>query len=156
MVLILQPSIAQTKKITGFYEMNIEKELSLESEFDKNLSKDNIGETIKRLSAEPHHIGSPADKKNAEYIQSLFVKWGWDAKIETFYVLFPTPKMRILEMTSPTTYQAILKEPELKEDLTSGQPGQLDTYNAYSADGDVTAELVFVNYGLPEDYEIWP
>ena len=76
MVLILQPSIAQTKKITGFYEMNIEKELSLESEFDKNLSKDNIGETIKRLSAEPHHIGSPADKKNAEYIQSLFVKWG--------------------------------------------------------------------------------
>ena len=154
MVLIIQPSIAQTKKITGFYEINIEKELSLESEFDKNLSKDNIGETIKRLSAEPHHIGSPADKKNAEFIQSLFDKWGWDAKIETFYVLFPTPKIRILEMTSPTTYKAILKEPALKEDLTSGQSGQLDTYNAYSADGDVTAELVFVNYGLPEDYEI--
>jgi N-acetylated-alpha-linked acidic dipeptidase len=154
MVLILQPSIAQTKKITGFYEINIEKELSLESEFDKNLSKDNIGETIKRLSAEPHNIGSPADKKNAEFIQSLFDKWGWDAKIETFYVLFPTPKIRILEMTSPTTYKAILKEPALKEDLTSGQSGQLDTYNAYSADGDVTAELVFVNYGLPEDYEI--
>ena len=154
MVLIIQPSIAQTKKITGFYEINIEKELSLESEFDKNLSKDNIGETIKKLSAEPHHIGSPADKKNAEFIQSLFDKWGWDAKIETFYVLFPTPKIRILEMTSPTTYKAILKEPALKEDLTSGQSGQLDTYNAYSADGDVTAELVFVNYGLPEDYEI--
>ena len=154
MVLIIQPSIAQTKKITGFYEINIEKELSLESEFDKNLSKDNIGETIKRLSAEPHHIGSPADKKNAEFIQSLFDKWGWDAKIETFYVLFPTPKIRILEMTSPTTYKAILKEPALKEDLTSGQSGQLDTYNAYSADGDVTAELVYVNYGLPEDYEI--
>ena len=154
MVLIIQPSIAQTKKITGFYEINIEKELSLESEFDKNLSKDNIGETIKRLSAEPHHIGSPADKKNAEFIQSLFDKWGWDAKIETFYVLFPSPKIRILEMTSPTTYKAILKEPALKEDLTSGQSGQLDTYNAYSADGDITAELVFVNYGLPEDYEI--
>ena len=154
MVLIIQPSIAQTKKITGFYEKNIEKELSLESEFDKNLSKDNIGETIKRLSAEPHHIGSPADKKNAEFIQSLFDKWGWDAKIETFYVLFPSPKIRILEMTSPTTYKAILKEPALKEDLTSGQSGQLDTYNAYSADGDITAELVFVNYGLPEDYEI--
>ena len=109
MVLIIQPSIAQTKKITGFYEKNIEKELSLESEFDKNLSKDNIGETIKRLSAEPHHIGSPEDKKNAEFIQSLFDKWGWDAKIETFYVLFPSPKIRILEMTSPTTYKAILK-----------------------------------------------
>ncbi len=154
MIFILQSSIAQTKKITGFYEKNIDKELSLESIFDSNLSKTNIGETIKKLSAKPHHISSPGDKENVEYILSLFDKWGWDAKIETFYVLFPTPKTRILEMTSPTSYKAILKEPALKEDATSGQPGQLSTYNAYSADGDVTAELVFVNYGLPEDYEI--
>ncbi|MGA2408158.1 MAG: transferrin receptor-like dimerization domain-containing protein [Bacteroidales bacterium] len=154
MFFILQSSIVQTKKMTGFYEKNIDKELSLESAFDKNLSKANIGETIKKLSAEPHHISSPADKENADYILSLFDKWGWDAKIETFYVLFPTPKTRILEMTSPKTYKAILKEPALKEDATSGQTGQLPTYNAYSADGDVTSELVFVNYGLPEDYEI--
>ena len=154
MIFILQSSIAQTKKVTGFYDKNIDKELSLESVFDKNLSKASIGETIKKISAEPHHIGSPADKANAEYILSLFDKWGWDAKIETFYVLFPTPKTRILEMTSPTSYKAILKEPALKEDVTSGQAGQLPTYNAYSADGDVTSELVFVNYGLPEDYEI--
>jgi len=154
MFFILQSSIVQTKKMTGFYEKNIDKELSLESAFDKNLSKANIGETIKKLSAEPHHISSPADKENADYILSLFDKWGWDAKIETFYVLFPTPKTRILEMTSPKTYKAILKEPALKEDATSGQTGQLPTYNAYSADGDVISELVFVNYGLPEDYEI--
>jgi N-acetylated-alpha-linked acidic dipeptidase len=154
MFFILQSSIVQTKKMTGFYEKNIDKELSLESAFDKNLSKANIGETIKKLSAEPHHISSPADKENADYILSLFDKWGWDAKIETFYVLFPTPKTRILEMTSPKTYKAILKEPALKEDATSGQTGQLPTYNAYSADGDVTSELVFVNYGLPEDYDI--
>jgi len=57
-------------------------------------------------------------------------------------------------MTSPTSYKAILKEPALKEDATSGQEGQLPTYNAYSADGDVSAELVFVNYGLPQDYEV--
>jgi N-acetylated-alpha-linked acidic dipeptidase len=154
MIFILQSSIAQTKKITGFYEKNIDKELSIESAFDKNLSAVNIGETIKKLSAEPHNLSSPGDKKNAEYILSLFNDWGWDAKIETFYVLFPTPQTRILEMISPTSYKAVLKEPALKEDATSGQTGQLPTYNAYSADGDVTAELVFVNYGLPEDYEI--
>jgi N-acetylated-alpha-linked acidic dipeptidase len=154
MIFILQSTIAQNKKITGFYEKNIDKELNLESEFDKNLSKENIGETIKKLSAEPHHISSQGDKKNAEYILSLFTKWGWDAKIETFYVLFPTPETRILEMTSPVSYKAVLKEPALKEDATSGQSGQLPTYNAYSADGDVSGELVFVNYGLPEDYEI--
>jgi Predicted aminopeptidases len=154
MFFILQSSFAQTKKMTGFYEKNIDKELILESAFDKNLSKTNIGETIKKLSAEPHHISSPADKGNAEFILSLYSNWGWDAKIETFYVLFPTPKTRVLEMTSPISYKAILKEPALKEDATSGQSGQLPSYNAYSADGDVTSELVFVNYGLPEDYEI--
>jgi len=154
MFFVLQSLIAQTKKLTGFYEKNIDRELSLESAFDKNLSNISIGETIRKLSAEPHHISSAADKKNAEYILSLFKEWGWDARIETFYVLFPTPKTRLLEMTSPRLYKALLREPALKEDATSGQTGQLPTYNAFSADGDVTSDLVFVNYGLPDDYEI--
>jgi N-acetylated-alpha-linked acidic dipeptidase len=153
-VFILQSPNGKAQKIIGFYDKNISTELNLEFSFDKNLNKDTIGETIRKLSAKPHHLSSHADKENAEYILKLFTKWGWDAKIETFYVLFPTPKTRILEMTSPVSYKAVLKEPALKEDGTSGQPEQLPTYNAYSADGDVTAELVFVNYGLPEDYDI--
>ena len=154
LIFILQSSFAQAKNITGFFERNAGNELALESTFDKNLSKENIGENIKRLSAKPHNIGSPGSKENAEYILSQFKKWGWDAKIETFQVLFPTPITRLLEMTFPVSYKAILKEPALKEDATSGQEGQLPTYNAWSADGDVAAELVFVNYGLPEDYEV--
>ena len=154
LLLFANTSFSQTKKITGFFEKNVPGQLNLEASFDKNLSKENVGVTIKKLSAVPHHLGSPGDKANAEYILSLYKKWGWDAQIETFHVLFPTPKTRLLEMTSPTSYKAILKEPALKEDTTSGQSGQLPTYNAYSADGDVTAELVFVNYGLPQDYEV--
>ena len=154
LIFIWQSSIAQTKKITGFYEDNIDTQLSLESAFDQNLSSSGIGETIRKLSIKPHHLGSQQGKENAEYILSLFNEWGWDAEIETFMVLFPTPKTRILEMISPVSYKAILKEPPLKEDATSGQAGQLPTYNAYSADGDVTSEVVFVNYGIPEDYEI--
>lgn len=154
LVFIFQSSFAQTKKIIGFSEKNVPAQLTTESTFDKNLSKENIGENIKRLSSKPHHIGSPAGKENAEYIMNEFKKWGWDTQIETFHVLFPTPKTRVLEMTSPTSYKAILKEPALKEDATSGQNGQLPTYNAWSADGDVSAELVFVNYGLPQDYEV--
>ena len=150
---ILQSVFGQSR-LTGFFEKNKDKEQSLESAFDKNLSKENIGETIKKLSEDPHHLSSAKDKENAEYILSLYKQWGWDASIETFYVLFPTPKTRLLEMTSPTKYKALLKEPALKEDATSRQKGQLPTYNAYSADGDVTAGLVFVNYGLPEDYEV--
>lgn len=151
---ILHSSFAQNKKIIGFNEKNVDGQLSLESQFDKNLSAENIGETMKILSAKPHHISSPGSKANAEYILDLYKKMGWDAQIETFHVLFPTPKTRELEMISPTTYKAILKEPAIKEDPTSAQEGQLPTYNAYSADGDVTGELVFVNYGLPDDYKI--
>ncbi len=154
LLFIFQSSFAQTKKIIGFNEKSTEAQVSLESQFDKNLSAENIGETMKKLSAVPHHLSSPADKANAEYILSLYQSWGWDAEIETFHVLFPTPKTRVLEMTSPTSYKAILKEQAVKEDPTSGLPGQLPTYNAYSADGDVSAELVFVNYGLPDDYKI--
>lgn len=151
---IFQFSFAQTNNISGFSEKTGVSETSLESTFNKNLSAENIGENIKRLSAKPHNIGSAVNKEYADYILSQFKKWGWDANIETFHVLFPTPKTRILEMTSPTSYKAILKEPALKEDATSGQEGQLPTYNAFSADGDVTGELVFVNYGLPQDYEV--
>ena len=106
------------------------------------------------LSARPHHVGSPYDKDNAEWILAHFKEWGLDAHIETFDVLFPTPKVRVLEMVAPTKFTAKLEEPALAVDPTSNQKSeQLPTYNAYSIDGDVTAPLVFVNYGLPEDYE---
>ncbi|MDQ2864490.1 MAG: folate hydrolase, partial [Bacteroidota bacterium] len=103
-IFLFQFSFAQSKKITGFYEKNIDKQLNLESSFDKNLSIENIGDNMKKLSAKPHHISSPGSKENAEYILSLYKKWGWDAQIETFHVLFPTPKTRELEMVSPIDF----------------------------------------------------
>jgi N-acetylated-alpha-linked acidic dipeptidase len=109
---------------------------------------------MERLSARPHHVGSPYDKDNAEWILGKFKEWGLDAHIETFNVLFPTPKERVVELVAPTHFRAKLEEPTLAVDPTSGQKSeQLPTYNAYSTDGDVTAPLVFVNYGLPKDYE---
>ncbi len=124
----------------------------LESSFDSHLSSENIGKTIKELSLKPHYLGSVGSKEVAENLLAKFKSYGWDAAIETYQVLFPSPKLRILEMTAPTKYKAILKEPAYKEDATSGHPDHLPSYNAWSADGDVSAELVFVNFGLPEDY----
>jgi N-acetylated-alpha-linked acidic dipeptidase len=113
-----------------------------------------IKETARRLSAHPHHIGSPYDKDNAEWLLAQFKSFGWDARIETFDVLFPTPKERLVEMIAPTRYRAKLEEPPVASDPTSGQKTeQLPTYNAYSIDGDVTGPLVYVNYGRPDDYE---
>ncbi len=122
-------------------------------QFDASLSAQNIGSTIKELSAKPHELGSAGSKAVAEKLLQKFKSYGWNAELKVYQVLFPTPKTRLLEMTSPTKYKALLKEPALKEDPTSGQPGELPTYNAWSADGDVQAPLVFANYGLPKDYE---
>jgi len=125
-----------------------------ENKFQSGISPANIRENMRRLSARPHNVGSPYDKDNAEWILAKFKEWGFDAKIETFNVLFPTPKVRIVEMLKPTTFHASLQEPAIPSDPTSHQTSeQLPTYNAYSADGDVTAPLVYVNYGNREDYE---
>ncbi|PYT78016.1 MAG: folate hydrolase [Acidobacteria bacterium] len=110
---------------------------------------------MQRLSARPHHVGSPYDQDNAEWILGKFKEFGLDAHIEQFAVLFPTPKQRLVELVDGgLKFTAKLEEPAVPEDPTSHQQSeQLPTYNAYSIDGDVTAPLVYVNYGVPEDYE---
>ena len=142
-------SIAQ--QFTGFKNTDAQKKL--EANFDNQLSAKRIGENIKLMSSVPHHMGSVGGKFVAEEIAKQFKAAGWDTKIVTYQLLFPTPITRVLEMKGATNFKALLKEPALKEDATSGQADQLPTYNCWSADGDVNAELVFVNYGLPEDYE---
>lgn len=144
---------AQQKTITGFTGANAAKELQTEQSFDAALSAPRIGQTIKELSAFPHSLGSPGSRAVAEKILAKYKSYGLDARLQSYTVLFPTPKTRVLELTGPTAYTALLKEPALAQDATSGQANQLPTYNAWSADGDVTAPLVFVNYGLPDDYE---
>jgi len=109
---------------------------------------------MERLSARPHHVGSPYDRDNAEWLLEKFLEWGLDAHIENFDVLFPTPKERLLEMIEPQHFVAKIEEPAVAVDPTSAQHDeQLPTYNAYSIDGDVTGPLVYVNYGVPDDYE---
>jgi N-acetylated-alpha-linked acidic dipeptidase len=125
-----------------------------EKKFRDGIATDNIRENMRNLSARPHHVGSPYQKENAEWLVSKFKGWGFEVKIETFDVLFPTPKERLLELVEPTKFRAKLQEPALASDPTSNQTAeQLPTYNAYSIDGDVTAPLVYVNYGNREDYE---
>jgi N-acetylated-alpha-linked acidic dipeptidase len=129
-------------------------EVEWEKKFAAAVDAGNIRENLRRLSARPHHVGSAYDKDNAEWMLSKFKEWGYDARIETFDVLFPTPKTRVLEMLKPTVFHAPLQEPAVAGDATSDQLAeQLPTYNAYSADGNVTAPLVYVNYGDREDYE---
>ena len=148
------PGRQTSSRLTGYSSQSAPPEVDWEKKFQNGISPDNIRENMRRLSARPHHVGSPYDKDNAEWILSKFKEWGFDAKIETFNVLFPTPKVRLVEMLQPTRFQARMQEPVVPSDPTSNQTAeQLPTYNAYSIDGDVTAPLVYVNYGNREDYE---
>jgi N-acetylated-alpha-linked acidic dipeptidase len=116
----------------------------------------NLRAYMERLAARPHNVGSPYDKDNAEWLLARFKEFGLDAHIESFNVLFPTPKERLVELVDGGPhFVAKLQEPPVPGDPTSGQiEEQLPAYNAYSIDGDVTAPLVYVNYGMPEDYEV--
>jgi N-acetylated-alpha-linked acidic dipeptidase len=140
--------------LRGFFPQSVQAERDLETRFKAMPDPARMREAMRRLSARPHHVGSPYDKDNAEWILNQFKSYGWDAHIENFDVLFPTPVERIVELVAPTTFKASLQETALPEDPTSNQQSeQLPSYNAYSIDGDVTGPLVFVNYGIPADYD---
>jgi N-acetylated-alpha-linked acidic dipeptidase len=139
----------------GFAPANAADEAALEQKFDAALNADDQRDWNKQLSSEHDEVGSTHDKANAEFMQKLFQSWGWDAKLETFSVLYPTPKEESLELVAPTQFKAALHEPPVAGDATSQTETDkaLPPYNAYGADGDVTADLVYVNYGMKDDYK---
>ena len=140
--------------IPGFPTDKAAAERDLEARFDSNLSAAEIRERMRLMAAEPNQVGSPHDKANAEYALQKFKEWGWDAHIETFQILYPTPREQSLQLLGPNPYSATLTEPPIPGDATSyRQAGALPAYLAYGGEGDVTAPLVYVNYGMPEDYE---
>jgi N-acetylated-alpha-linked acidic dipeptidase len=128
--------------LAGFTAQSEPAEVHWEQRFKSLPDPQRMRANMERLSARPHHVGSPYDKENADWILAQYQQWGWDAHIEEFQVLFPTPKLRLLEMVAPTQFTAKLEEPAVAADPTSKQKDeQLPTYNAYSPDGDVTAPL---------------
>jgi N-acetylated-alpha-linked acidic dipeptidase len=129
-------------------------ERALEARFDQSLSAREIRDRLKLMAAEPNQVGSPHDKANAEYTLAKFKEWGWDAHIETFEILYPTPREQSLELLGPAPFAATLTEPPIPGDETTyRQAGGLPAYLAYGGEGDVTGQLVYVNYGMPADYE---
>jgi N-acetylated-alpha-linked acidic dipeptidase len=155
--------IADESQLYGFTPESSRAERQWEEKLRGVPSPDNMRAYMERLSARPHNVGSPYDKDNAEWLAGKFKEFGFDTQIESYDVLFPTPKERQLELLEckgdsatecKVKFTAKLEEPTLAVDPTSSQKSeQLPTYNAFSRDGDVTAPLVYVNYGIPEDYE---
>ena len=147
------PASQAGQGMLGFTANGASQERQLEQKFNALLSASEMRDWLKRMASEPNQVGSPHDKVNAEWMLAQFKQWGWDAHIEQFDVLYPTPRQELVEMVAPTTFKASLHEPPIKGDATSTLPGALPPYNVYGADGDVTGQLVYVNYGMPDDYK---
>ncbi|MCY4587502.1 MAG: M28 family peptidase [Bryobacterales bacterium] len=155
-VLATTPVAAQTASgaIRGFTSDSAKAQRELEAKMASIPRAANVREYIRVMSEEPHHTGSKAGMEVAQYVLDKFKTWGLDAEFHKFEGLMPTPRERHLELLAPESYVAKLKEPALPEDKDSSDEGQLPSYNAYSPDGDVTAQIVYVNYGMPADYEV--
>jgi N-acetylated-alpha-linked acidic dipeptidase len=146
---------AAEDNILGFNASTSAEQRALEAQLDSTINAGEMDEWLRRMSAEPHHVGSLASKKNAEFIAELFESWGYETEIVAYEILLPVPKTREIELVAPTSFVASLREETLAEDpSTAVRETLLEPYNAFSIDGEVEAELVFVNYGMPEDYEI--
>jgi N-acetylated-alpha-linked acidic dipeptidase len=127
---------------------------ALEEKFRDIPEASRVRAYIERMSEEPHAAGSQASKAVAEYAAALMKQWGLEVRIEQFEAMLPYPTTRSVEMVTPVQYRARLEEAAITDDKDSADVNQLPTYNAYSASGDVTGELVYVNYGLPHDYDL--
>ncbi|QQR72527.1 MAG: M28 family peptidase [Holophagales bacterium] len=145
---------AALPRILGFTAESSAAQRALEARLDASLVAADQRTWMEELAGQPHHVGSPGDARNAERLAALFRGWGYETAIEEFQVLFPTPKRLELEMVAPHPHRATLVEPAIPGDSSATRSaGALPLFNAYSIDGDVTGELVYVNQGLPEDYE---
>ena len=155
LTLLAAPAVQSQQQagIRGFTAAGAAAERDAEKQFQAIPKPDNLRDYMREISAEPHHAGSPGSRRVAEFVLAKFKSWGLNAAIEQQEALMPYPTERVVELVSPEQYTAKLKEPGVEADKDSTDADQLPTFNAYSADGDVTADLVYVNYGIPEDYE---
>src|SRR5450631_1890916 len=140
--------------LQGFSARTAADQQRLEQRFDADLAPAELRSWMEQLARAPNHVGSVHDKANAEFILKKFREWGWDASIEEFTVLYPTPRQEAVELVAPRHFAAKLREPRVLGDGTSEKTQDaLPPYNVYGADGDVTADLVYVNQGMPDDYK---
>ena len=152
--LVPAASVAQqADAILGFAAPSASQQLESEEQLDAMVQASNLEAWMERMTREPFFVGTPFNYDNALWVVEQFGSWGYEVEIEEYEVLFPTPIVREVEMVAPERFTASLEEPVIDEDQTSGVSGRLPTYNAYSADGDATAELIYVNQGVPADYE---
>ena len=144
---------AQTT-IDGFAPKPSDNQRRLEEKFRAVPSSANAREELRRLTAEAHLAGSPEDYATAIYVRDQMRSFGLAADMREYQVLLPYPRSpSIVELIAPRHERLQVREDVVPEDPSSSSKKIVPLFNGYGASGDITAPLVYVNYGLPNDYE---
>jgi N-acetylated-alpha-linked acidic dipeptidase len=145
---------ADAASLDGFTREGAASERRWEDEFRAVPQPDSAHERLRYLTREPHVAGTRGDYEMAVYVRDQFRSFGLAADLKEYQVLINYPKQpSIVELVAPRRERLSVQEQPLAEDATSKDVRVISLFNGYSASGDVTAPLVYVNYGLPDDYE---
>ena len=151
--IITFPLFAQTSSnLRGFTLPNSIAQKKYEKAFKQLTSPEICRQELRRLTEEPHLAGTENSYKIAQYLYNKYQEYGLEVQIYEYEVYLPYPIEVRVEMTAPTHYLAVGKEESWEWDKDSYETNIVAGYNAYSPDGDVTTDLIYVNRGLPDDY----
>src|ERR1043165_152418 len=147
-------ALAQSPRIDGFSAQASQSEQRFEEQFRSIPAPNSAREHLRRLTAEPHIAVSKEDYATAIYVRDQMRSYGLNAELAEYQVWLNYPKTDpIVELVSPRRAKLSVREAIIREDTTSSNKQITPLFNGYAATGDVTAPLVYANYGLPPDYE---
>ena len=143
---------AEPAQIAGFAPARASAEEQLEQKFLAIPSAARAESNLRHLTSVPHLAGTEASHRVAEWLRDRYLSYGFDAEIESYSVWLPMPREIALEMIKPRRVKLANPEPPVPGDATSYDKRATRGYNTYSPSGDVTARVVYVNYGMVDDY----
>jgi N-acetylated-alpha-linked acidic dipeptidase len=138
--------------IRGFLPGRVEAERALEKKLRSIPEATRAESNLRRLTAEPHMAGTEASHRVAEWLRDQYRSFGFDAEIVTYSAWLPQPREVKLELTAPETKQLATPEQKFEVDKDTLDARAVVGFNAFSPSADVTAPVVYINYGVAEDY----
>ncbi len=151
LLVCLSATAASQQSMVGYSSAGAAREREIEADAIGRPSPSDASTHSKQLSRETHVAGTPAQARTRDYVIEQMKKWGIETEVRAYDVWMPQPTEVHVARVSPQPKELALAEPPVSGDATS-KLWQYPTVNGYSGQGDVTAEVVYVNYGLIEDY----
>lgn len=143
---------AANGEISGFFPERVKPERELESKLQSIPDAAHAESNLRHLTNQPHRAGTEASHQVAEWLRDQYRSFGFDAEIVSYSVWMAEPREVKLDLVAPAKKALATPEQPVEVDKDTEDPRAVMAFNTYSPSGEVTAPVVYVNYGTPEDY----